>query len=146
MMMAAVCTMTSCLTSGLDELEAFDEAEITDIYFEHRYVMAGNGGIEVVNFQRLTVASREVNSEQGTVSVVLEIPEANATFPEQERSRVTLSSLAAYCYLSTAASIAPVDGAPRLGTPGNYSSPVRYRVTAADGKTSKVWTVTARFP
>jgi hypothetical protein len=144
--MAAACTMTSCLTSGLDELEAFDEADITDVYFEHRYVMAGNGGIEVVNFQRLLVLSKEVDSEQGTITLIVNVPSVNATFSREERAKVTLSNLAAYCYLSTAASIAPVDGAPRLGTPGDYTSPVKYRVTAADGKTSKVWTVTARFP
>jgi hypothetical protein len=146
MIMAAACTMTSCLTSGLDELEAFDEADITDVYFEHRYVMDGNGSIEVVNFQRLTVLSKEVDSEQGTITVLLDIPPANATFSRSERSKVTLNNLAAYCYLSTAASITPVDGAPRLGTLGDYASPVKYRVTAADGKTSKVWTIIARFP
>jgi hypothetical protein len=146
MIIAAACTMASCLTSGLDELEAFDEADITDVYFEHRYVMAGNGGIEVVNFQRLLILSKEIDNEQGTISVIVNIPSVNATFPREERAKVTLSNLAAYCYLSTAASIAPEDGAPRLGTLGDYSSPARYRVTAADGKTSKIWTISVRFP
>ena len=42
--------------------------------------------------------------------------------------------------LSTAAVIAPQDGAPTLGTPGDFSTTRRYVVTAANG-TKKDWTI-----
>ena len=42
--------------------------------------------------------------------------------------------------LSTAAVIAPQDGAPTLGTPGDFSTTRRYVVTAAYG-TKKDWTI-----
>ena len=47
-----------------------------------------------------------------------------------------LSSLWVYVSISDAATVTPLDGAPKLGTPGDFSANRTYRVTAADGSYS----------
>ena len=42
--------------------------------------------------------------------------------------------------ISTAATIKPINGAPKLGVPGDWTKDNQYEVTAADG-TKKVWTI-----
>ncbi|MDE7236705.1 MAG: hypothetical protein K2N66_02660, partial [Paramuribaculum sp.] len=53
----------------------------------------------------------------------------------------TTSELVVVLNISTAAVIEPLDGAPALGVPGDWSKPNKYQITAANGK-KKVWTVT----
>jgi len=131
--------MTSCLESGLKELPAYEDANITDFYFEHRYTTTQNGNT-VTNAVRLTNISRTISDQ--AVSITVSVPEAGATFTEAERARVNLSNIVGYCYLSTAATIEPIEGSPKLGGTGNFSAPVKYKVTAANG-TTKIWTITA---
>jgi hypothetical protein len=138
---AVLAGMTSCLKSGLDELPAFDEADITGVFFEYRYIYTRpDGGMEVKN-QTLTNSASNINKEQATVTVTVNVPEANSTFTESERNKVSINSLIARMDLSTAAKVEPVEGAPALGSPGNFASSAKYKVTSADGKTSKTWTL-----
>lgn len=140
---ATACVLTSCLTAGLDELPAFEEAEITDVTFEYRYKDPSStwiDGEQNVKWVSLPVQNRVIDSGAGTVTCTLTVPAANATFTESIRAQVSLSSIAGKFYISTAAGIAPLEGAPTLGVPGDFSSPRKYRVTAADG-TTKTWTV-----
>ena len=132
--------MTACLEYGLEELPSYEDANITDFYFEYRYQVTANGNT-VTNFMRLTNANRTIGDE--TVSLTVRIPAASGTFTASEREKVTLSNIIGYCYISTAATIEPIEGAPKFGALGNYTAPVKYKVTAADGKTSKIWTITA---
>ena len=132
--------MTACLESGLEELPAFEDANITDFYFEYRYFVTQNG-FTSANFVRLTNVDRSITDQ--AVNLTVSIPEAAGTFTEAERAKVNLSDIIGYCYLSTAATIESIEGAPQLGKPGNFTAPVKYKVTAADGKTSKTWTITA---
>jgi len=131
--------MTSCLEYGLKELPAFEDANITDFFFEHRYQVTSNGNT-VTNFIRLTNASRTIGD--GTVTIRVTLPNTSGTFTAAEREKVSLNNIIGYCYISTAAEIEPIDGAPKLGALGNFTSPVKYKVTAADGKTTKIWTIT----
>ncbi|MDR1224964.1 MAG: DUF5018 domain-containing protein [Tannerella sp.] len=145
MMILSAC-MFSCLDAGLDELPVYTEADIVDFRFEYRYDNPDKtwmDGSNAVEFIRLTTESQVFDSEKLTVALTVRVPEASGTFTENERAKVSLSGLVGYSYISTAALITPVDGAPRLGMPGDFSSPVNYRVTAADGKTVKTWTVQA---
>jgi hypothetical protein len=137
------CMLTSCLTMGLEDLPAFEEAEITDVRFEYRFKDPNStwiDGDQVVKWVNLTVQNRVIDSSSGTITCTLQVPAADATFTETIRSQVSLSNVVGKFYLSTAASIAPMDGAPTLGIPGDFSAPRKYKVTAADGST-KVWTV-----
>jgi hypothetical protein len=140
----SVC-LSSCLEAGLEELPLFDEADITDFRFEYRYddpEKVWPDGSKVIDYTRLTTENQLVDKDAGSIVVTLRVPEAGGTFSEVERAKVTLTNIVGYCYLSTAATIEPIEGAPKLGSPGNFSSPVKYRVTAADGKIVKIWMIT----
>ena len=141
--------LTSCLEHGLDDLPAFDEAVISNIFIEHRYMDPNDkwtDGSEIVKFQRLEI-SRDIVLREGSGSsldsVIVEpvVPAASGSFTEAERQNVTLNNLVAFVNISTAATIEPLDGAPVLGEPGDFSQPRKYRITAADGKTSRDWVI-----
>jgi len=135
--------LTSCLRMGLEDLPAFEEAEITDVRFEYRFKDPNTvwiDGEETVKWVNLTVQNRVIDSGAGTITCTLQTPDADATFTESIRQQVSLSNIVGKFYLSTAATIAPVEGAPTLGVPGDFSAPRKYMVTAADG-TTKTWTV-----
>lgn len=135
-----------CLKSGLDDLPAFDEANIENFTFEYRWLVK-NG-----DYDQLRVYPMDVNSTvdeiSNTVNCVITVPSATDTganpkddFPTEIRNQVSLSSLVGYANISTAATMSPIDNAPKLGEMGDYSvSPLMYKVVAADG-TVKEWTL-----
>ena len=88
----------------------------------------------------LTVADKVINAEAGTITCTVTVPPADGPFTEAIRSTVALTNLVGKFNLSTAAIIAPQDGAPTLGSPGDFSATRRYLVTAANG-TKKDWTI-----
>jgi hypothetical protein len=133
-------SFTSCLESGLNELPAYEEADITDVYFEYRYEATRSDGVKDIKYIRMTNDKRQIDAG-GTINMEIRVPATDGTFTESERAKVSLNNLVCYCYLSNVARIEPVDGAPVLGRIGNFSSAVKYKVTAADGKTSKLWTI-----
>ncbi|WP_423126967.1 DUF5018-related domain-containing protein [Gaoshiqia sp. Z1-71] len=133
----------------MDELPAFEEAEMTDINFEYRYEDLNDkwiDGSNTVKFVKLGIV-KEIKKagENGNVSdsiiVSLSIPAPSGSFTREERQKISLTSLVAYVYLSTAAKVEPVDNSPVFGVPGDYTQIRKYKVTAADGKTSKIWTI-----
>lgn len=130
----------SCIESGLDELPAYEDANITDVYFEYRYEVTRSDGVKDIKYIRMVNSKKEIDTN-GTIHMEISIPNADGTFTESERAKVGLNALTGYCYLSNSARIEPVDGAPRLGSVGDFSSAVKYKVTAADSKTSKLWTI-----
>lgn len=134
-------SFTSCLEAGLDELPAYGEADITDFYFEYRYQVERSDGVKEIKYMRMINDKKEIG-EDGTIRLEVSIPQADETFTEVERAKVSLDRIVGYCYLSNSAEIEPIDGAPELGTIGNFSSSVKYKVTAADKKNVKVWTIT----
>lgn len=130
-------SFSSCLTSGLDELPAYEDADIKDFTFEYRW-MVKEGSSEKLRVQKLNT---EVTlGENNTVTCQITVPAANDVFTQDIRSQVTLSNLNAYCTISTAATITPIGDTPVLGKIGDFSkSDMQYEVVAADGKTRKVW-------
>jgi hypothetical protein len=143
----ALFSFTSCLKSGLDELPAFEDTEIANIFFEHRYLDPNDqwtDGSSIVQFQRLDV-SKEIKTNEAasedSVIVTLSIPMPSGSFTTEERQKVSLESIVCYMNISTAAKIEPLDGAPVLGKPGDFTSPRKYKITAADGKTTRTWVI-----
>lgn len=61
--------------------------------------------------------------------------------PPEVAEQATLDNVVVIFQLSTAARCEPIEGAPALGVPGDWTKPNKYKVTAADG-TTKIWTVT----
>lgn len=132
---------SSCLKNGLDEVEYSTECEITTVAFEHRWTIESDvEGIYTLYFKDLTV-NQSIDSENQTVTVELTVPGVDNTFTQEEREKVSLSSLACSFIVSHAASVTPLDGAPKLGVLGDYSAKsFKYRVTSASG-TYKDWTL-----
>lgn len=142
----AACLFTSCLEAGLDDLPAFEECEITDVKFEFRYEDVDDVWIDgepIVKYVNLTVKDKVIDTEAGTVTCSLEVPAANddGPFTSTIRNTVSLSNIVGKFNLSTAASVKPLEGAPTLGIPGDFSSDRKYQVTAANGKNKKTWTI-----
>ncbi|TKG92923.1 DUF4361 domain-containing protein [Puteibacter caeruleilacunae] len=145
----AVVGMTSCLENGLDDLPAFEDAEISNIFVEHRYEnpeKTWTDGSNIVEFQRLGMTKRIVSAEESgaqldSIVIVPSVPKPSGAFTIEERQKVTLENIVVYVNISTAASIVPLDDAPELGKPGNFTQPRKYRVTAADGKSYRDWVI-----
>lgn len=143
-------SFTSCLTGGMEDLPAFEENEITGIQrVEYRYVsddVSNASGQKIVKKVELTRSKVDIDEEAGTVSIEITVPAATGSFPETERTKCSLKNtdgengICVMASLSTAARLSPVEGAPALGTPGDWSKPNKYVVTAANGST-KTWTI-----
>ncbi|MDO6492398.1 MAG: DUF5018-related domain-containing protein [Cellulophaga sp.] len=130
---------TSCLKSGLDDLPAFSDAEITSFKFEYRWIddTTDNNKLQVIQLPTETM----INTEDAIINCIITVPAANADFSAAVRDNVTLSTIVGYTDISTAATIAPVGSAPTLGKVADFSADtMQYKVTAADDS-SKVWTL-----
>lgn len=130
--------LSSCLKSGLDELPAFEDAEITNFKFEYRWMDDTN------QFSQLRVVQMDVQptiDEAGsTVDCIVTVPLENGDFTTEVRNQVNLSNLVGYADISNAAILRPVGSSPKLGIPNDFSqSNMTYEVIAADGKTKKIW-------
>ena len=121
-------TVSSCLKSGLDDLEAYNEAEITNLNFEYRWWDEAKNQMAVKTLN----IEKQISQDDNLITCKL---------TDAVRQNVSLSNLIAYMDLSTAARITPLNGAPKLGNPGDFSAKeFKYQVTAADG-TKREWTI-----
>lgn len=131
------------MTACWENLPVYEGAEITKVGFYHRF--AGSEIDPVTNepivVEKELSCSYDINSETATIDVDIIVPEANGSFTESERNNVSVAKLWGYVNVSTAARVEPIDGSPKLGTPGDWSSPRKYKVIAANGDT-KIWTIT----
>jgi hypothetical protein len=144
LMFFSLALFTSCLKYDLPTLPVYTDCNITNIYYEYRYYDSTSVWIDnspIVKYVTLTV-TKTIDANANTVTVSLVVPAASGTFTVAKRANVALTNLIGSVDLSTAAIIAPIDGAPVLGMPGDFSAPRQYKVTAADGVTTKTWTIT----
>ncbi len=129
---------TSCLESGLEDLDEYSGCDITNGNVLWRWYAGGNipaSGEQQVKQVQLA-AARTQDAENGvyTIKYVL------GNIPEAERGNFTEANAVVEVTISTAAIIKPINGAPKLGVPGDWTKDNQYEVTAADG-TKKVWTI-----
>jgi hypothetical protein len=78
--------------------------------------------------------------DASTISVVVDTT-AN-TVIVAVTSEVDLTKLVGIATIDRAAKISPINGSPKLGTPGDFSKPNSYKVIAADQIHQKNWTIT----
>ena len=133
---------SSCLESGLDELESYNDAELLNFKFEHRWEQAMTG--EGHNTQLAVVSlPTTVKKEGNTLTCTIKVPAAGnpSFFTDEVRNNVRLDKIVGIATISTAAKIVPVGDAPTLGKWGDFTKEHKYKVVAADGKTSKEWIV-----
>ena len=123
-----VISFSSCLKMGLDELPTSDKAEITNVKFEYRWWDETAEQIRVVEM----TTNNQITDH--TINCTITVPDVTEVFTSEIREKVSLSNLVCTTDISAAASIRPVNDAPELGTPGNFSEKAfNYLVIAADG-------------
>lgn len=146
LLLGCLCLFTSCLKSGLDDIEDSDLCAISSITVEHRWTAKNANGYDQLCRQQLTL-SKNVPDENNEIRFKLTVPAANnsssfSAFNAEVRSAVSLNSLYLISVISSAAKIAPLNGAPAMGLPGTFEKgkEYQYEVTAANGKKA-VYTV-----
>lgn len=125
---------TSCLNTDVDESQYSRDCDINSISFEHRWAVQSEvDGIWTLNFKELQVEST-IDKDKNVITVDIKVPAADASYPESERGKTDISSLACSFFVSNAAKVTPLQGAPQLGKLGDFSAKAfRYRVTSASG-------------
>lgn len=129
---------TSCLKSGLDELETYNLNDITNVRFEYRWWDEAGKRMRVVEMN----VDKSFDKEKKEISCAISVPEATNTFTSAIRDQVSLSTLAITVDASTASRISPVGNAPVMGTfPSDFSAKeFVYKVTAGNGDAVN-WTI-----
>ena len=129
---------TSCLESGLEDLDTYKECDITsgEIYWRYYGTDKIPGSNELQVKQVRLARAIEVDNDNNT----LYIRYTTTNIPEAERGNFTEEKAVVAVTISTAAIIKPVGDAPTLGAPGNWAKDNKYEVTAANGD-KKTWTI-----
>lgn len=129
---------TSCLDSGLEELETYKDCDITSGEIYWRYystdVIPGSGEQQVKQVRLARAVEQNLDTNTFYIRYV------TGNIPEAERANFTESKAVVAVTISTAATIKPIGDAPKLGVPGDWTKDNQYEVTAADG-TKKTWTI-----
>lgn len=129
---------TSCLKAGLDELETFDQNDITNVRFEYRWWEEANKRMRVIEME----VDKTIDNEKKEIYCSIRVPEANVNFTATIREQVSLQTLAMNVDASTAVRITPVGNAPQMGTfPADFSAKeFTYKVVAGNGNEAN-WTI-----
>ncbi|MGV8092167.1 MAG: BT_3044 domain-containing protein [Mangrovibacterium sp.] len=126
---------TSCLKNDLPEIIESSLNTITAVNFQYRYVdttyvAPGTPSADTLITVKMVTLNTSIRTSNDTIYCTPTFP---STFPSAQKVNVTLKHIWAYVTIPDAAVIESVDNAPKLGTPGDYSSPTSYKVTAANG-------------
>lgn len=150
--------MSSCLYHNLEELENSSDKDMTNVDYSYRFLyndtikkgtanediqkdrvceVIFNKKVESIDKGDLkgfkTTLTHDINCiQKGGPSGSVTKEMLYEVFKEKI-SKDGLSSLWVYVSISDAATLSPLDGSPKLGTPGDFSRDRTYRVTAADG-------------
>lgn len=129
---------TSCLRAGLDELETFDQNDITNVRFEYRWWEESNKRMRVREME----VDKTIDNEKKEIHCSIHVPEADANFTANIREQVSLQTLAINVDASTAVRISPVGNAPQMGGgPADFSAKeFTYKVVAGNGDVAS-WTI-----
>ena len=139
-MLVMALSFSSCLESDLKDLPTFDGNDITAGYAWYRYKgdnkLNASGEQQVIQKQ-LQRTGQVIDNEAATCALQFKVP---TNFSDAEKNGVNINNIVVAVEISTAAVMTPVEGSPKLGVPADWSTPHKYSVKAADGKT-KIWTV-----
>ncbi|MGM9778801.1 MAG: DUF5018-related domain-containing protein, partial [Prevotella sp.] len=129
--------LTSCLESGLDDIENSDLCALSSITMEHRWITQNANGYDQLARQQMTL-SRNTPDENNEIHLTVTVPPVSNSFSREVRKGVTLDGLYLTAVISSAAKITPLGDAPVLGKPGSFEvgKEYQYMVTAANGKTA----------
>lgn len=122
---------TSCLKMGLDELETYNQNDITNIRFEYRWWDESGKRMRVIEMD----TERSIDNKTKEVVCTIKVPETTSVFTTEIRNQVSLRTLAINVDASTSVRITPIGNAPAMGTfPADFSAKeFEYKVTAGNG-------------
>lgn len=151
-------SLTGCLKHGMEDLKNSSLKTLTTVDYTYRFTyndtirkgtpneeiqkdrvceVLFNKKTEVINENGMdgfrTTISYNLNSvlksgPTGSVTKEMLYAQFQALIPKDQ-----LSKLWVYVTIPDAATVSPLNGAPKLGMPGDFSQDRTYRVTAADG-------------
>lgn len=129
---------TSCLKAGLDDLETYNQNDITNIRFEYRWWDESGKRLRVIEMG----TEKTIDNKAKEIVCSIKVPDATQDFTSEIRNQVSLNTLAVNVDVSTSARITPVGGAPAMGTfPSDFSAKeFVYKVTAGSGDDTN-WTI-----
>ena len=134
---------TSCLEHGLEELDLHKGCDITRVDCAYRWKTGethpGTNSEKVKQVYVSAYSRTYVTDSNDPTKGVCTIRYSKTNIPEQYRS-IAESEMVVYVTISTAATMKPINGAPELGVPADWTADHQYEVTAADG-TKKTWTI-----
>lgn len=133
LMAAMPLLLTSCLKSGLDDIDNSDQCNITSLTMECRWIEPNANGYDQMSRQPMTL--KYMTNEFYEIHFTIEVPSGGTNFPFLVRDQVELDGLYMIAVISSSAKIEPLGDAPRLGYPGHWEvgTEYRYKVTAANG-------------
>jgi len=109
-------------------------------WYDTSYVQPGTAQADTIITVKLVQLSNSVSISNDTVYTSPSYP---SSLPAAQVPNVTLTHLWGYANIPDAALIVPVGSSPVLGEPGDFTKPVSYRITAADGSSATWIVVTA---
>ncbi len=140
-MLVMALSFNSCLEHDLEDLPTYEGNDITAGYAWYRYLgedkINASGEYQVIQKQ-LQRTAQAIDTDAATCNLSFKVP---TNFSEKEKNNVNLNNIVVAVQISSAAVMTPVDGAPTLGVPADWTSPHKYAVKAANGDT-KIWTIT----
>lgn len=141
LVVGCVTLLTSCLKSGLDDIENSDLCELSSITMEYRWLTKNANGYDQLARQQLTL-SRNTPDENNEIHLSITVPPMSSSFPSDVRKDVQLDGLYLTAVISSAAKITPLGDAPTMGKRGSFElgKEYKYLVTAANGN-STVYTI-----
>ena len=118
---------TSCLKAGLDDLETYNQNDITNVRFEYRWWDESGQRLRVMEM----TTEKTIDNKAKEIVCTIKVPEATQTF-----------TTAINVDASTSARISPVGNAPAMGIfPSDFSAKeFVYKVTAGNGDDAN-WTI-----
>lgn len=149
----SIVSLSGCLKEGLPVTNNSNQKAISGFDFEFRWLsqdtVRQNG--QVVDIRTVSSVAKLNNTIKitsradgnDTIYCKLSIP---SSVPTKQRINVKLTSIWAYAAIPNAANIAPQNGSPELGKPGDFSKATSYKVTAADGSSKTYTVVVAPLP
>lgn len=137
MMIGCILLFTSCLKSGLDDIENSDLCAISSLTMEYRWISQNANNYDQLSRQQMTL-SKNTPDENNEIRFTVTVPTVSTSFPKEVRDHVSLDGLYMITVISSAAKIQPLNGAPKLGVPGEFEigKDYQYEVIAANGNRS----------
>ena len=153
---------TSCLRSGLEELTNSSKKELTAVNYSYRFlyndtIKKGTVNEEILKdrvcdviFTKVSEAIKENGIPGFRTTITHSLNSVQKAGPSGSVTKAMLynkfkeliakdgiTRLWVYVTISDAATVKPVDNAPKLGTPGDFTTDRFYEVKAADGSTER---------